>query len=74
MISAGSVVSDSSTAPRTDCSASRFWGGASGARWKPVVPFVAVIGAGESRRGVGRTHVRTRKLQGFPAVTTIDRG
>ena len=27
MISAGSAVSDSSTAPSTDCSASRFWGG-----------------------------------------------
>src|SRR5690242_19794731 len=30
MISAGSAVSESSTAPRTDCSASRFCGGASG--------------------------------------------
>src|SRR4051794_20777091 len=30
MISAGSAVSDSSTAPSTDCSASRFWGGAIG--------------------------------------------
>src|SRR4051794_41686204 len=30
MISAGSAVSDNRTAPRTDCSASRFWGGVSG--------------------------------------------
>ena len=30
MMSAGSAVSDSSTAPRTDCSASRFCGGAIG--------------------------------------------
>ena len=30
MISAGSAVSESRTAPRTDCSASMFWGGATG--------------------------------------------
>ena len=51
MISAGSAVSDSRTAPRTDCAASRFCGGAigpSGMRgraWPLVVRSGALIGA-----------------------------
>ena len=48
MIRAGSAVSDSRTAPRTDCSASRFCGGAIGPPLKPEPwPFVrsgALIG------------------------------
>src|SRR3954470_6480361 len=66
MISAGSVESDSSTAPSTDCSASRFCGGASGAALKPLPLWVgALMRAAESRRGCGRTHVRPRYVQRF---------
>src|SRR3954469_25018474 len=55
MISAGSVVSDSRTAPSTDCSASRFCGGASGAPVKPLPLCVgALMRAAESRRAFGR--------------------
>src|SRR3954471_19068293 len=66
MISAGSVESDSNTAPSTDCSASRFCGGASGAALKPLPLWVgALMRAAESRRGCGRTHVRPRYVQRF---------
>src|SRR4051812_47293178 len=58
MMRAGSAVSDSSTAPSTDCSASRFWGGGigpSGMRgraWPLVVRSVALI-RGRSSLGCG---------------------
>src|SRR4051794_10681263 len=48
MISAGSAVSDSRTAPRTDCSASRFCGGVTG----PPLPRECG-GGGVGRGGVG---------------------
>ena len=67
MISAGSAVSDSRTAPSTDCSASRFCGGAtgpSGMRGTAVrpLPLVCVrsgvlIGAADPRIGRLRTYV-----------------
>ena len=54
MISAGSAVSDSSTAPSTDCSASRFCGGVTGPSKPREWPLaglrsVALIGPTESR-------------------------
>src|SRR5829696_6050278 len=60
MISAGSAVSESRTAPRTDCSASRFCGGAvavSPLRWSAIA-----IPAIESRSGIGGFGARARKL------------
>ena len=50
MISAGSAVSESSTAPSTDCSASRFWGGAAAA---PPLRSAMAIGVVESRSAIG---------------------
>ena len=54
MISAGSAVSDSRTAPSTDCSASRFCGG--------------VIGPSAARGGRGRCVVRSGALIGADRV------
>ena len=53
MMSAGSAVSDSSTAPSTDCSASRFCGGAtgpSGMRGAGLWPLVVRSGMLTGRR------------------------
>ncbi len=68
MISAGSAVSESSTAPSTDCSASRFWGGAIGAPPKgllfPLVWVGAVIGRSSLGRLPDRTYVLLRCERG----------
>src|SRR3954471_22537157 len=53
MISAGSAVSESRTAPRTDCSASRFCGGAIGAPLKLVPWPLARLGALIGRTSLG---------------------
>src|SRR6185437_9293492 len=57
MISAGSAVSDSRTAPSTDCSASRFCGGATGPRpfVYPLVSACALIGRSSLGCHWGRT-------------------
>jgi hypothetical protein len=55
MINAGSAVSDSSTAPRTDCSASRFCGG--------------VIGPSSAREWP-LLYVRSGALMGRPSLGT----
>ena len=58
MISAGSAVSDSSTAPSTDCSASRFCGGVTGPSKPREWPLAGLCrgrssGPTESRSGSG---------------------
>ena len=73
MISAGSAVSDSRTAPRTDCSASRFCGGAIGPsepRAPPPLPWPMAVGAvggahgpTESRSASGRRRGSLRVLR-----------
>src|SRR3954452_5564605 len=69
MISAGSAVSDSSTAPSTDCSASRFCGGATGpsnvrppplAKLWPLVRSGALMG----RPSLGRCPVAAGPSEG----------
>src|SRR6185295_12562562 len=57
MISAVSAVSDSRTAPSTDCSASRFCGGATGPRpfVYPLVSACALIGRSSLGCHWGRT-------------------
>src|SRR5262245_7406917 len=76
MIRAGSAVSDRRTAPRTDCSASRFWGGAIGPSkppWRPpseaeepwpLVRSGALIG----RSSLGRPPVALGRLSGPPPL------
>src|SRR5215216_6201065 len=65
MISAGSAVSERSTAPSTDCSASRFCGGAtgpSGTRSAALLPLVRsglLTGQPSLGRGSDRTYVLT---------------
>src|SRR5918998_6361739 len=61
MISAGSAVSDSSTAPRTDCSASRFCGGVVGPSNGPEWPLVLIrSGALTGRPSLGPGPARIR--------------
>src|SRR5215212_9685560 len=69
MMSAGSAVSESSTAPSTDCSASRFCGGAigpsgtrSGAAW-PLLMRSGMLTSRESRLRVGPNIRSCRKLR-----------
>ena len=64
MISAGSAVSDSSTAPRTDCSASRFCGGAAAEpplRWSAIAIGRSSLGRPSERFG--------RSREAFPAFS-----
>ena len=77
MMSAGSAVSDSSTAPSTDCSASRFWGGAVGplkappSYWEPCpfcrdkVDFVDYKDFGTLRRAMSeKGKIRSARITG----------
>ena len=60
MISAGSAVSESSTAPSTDCSASRFCGGAIGAAAEgDAVGLFVWVGAVIGRSSLGSHRERT---------------
>src|SRR5688500_9209419 len=66
MMSAGSAVSESSTAPRTDCSASRFCGGAtgpSGMRGGGARPFVVRSGMLTAPPSLGTGSDRTYVLR-----------
>src|SRR5687768_4467898 len=86
MISAGSAVSDSSTAPRTDCSASRFWGGATGpsgmrggGAWPLLVRSGVLTGEPSLGSGSDRTHVLpatcgNRSARGARTRTAASRG
>src|SRR3954470_4937806 len=66
MISAGSAVSDSRTAPSTDCSASRFCGGATGP--SPFVYPLVSAGALIGRSSLGRRPDRTYVLRAWCGV------